>query len=87
MFLDDAQTESLRNAANKIIENFDGFCVLLSGDEGDYKYVIANKNGGLRNVIKSINLSLNGKGGGSDSMATGMFNTSKKDIEDFFKTF
>lgn len=87
LFLEDADADTMRSAANKIVENFEGFCVILSGsDENGYRFVLAKKQGGIRSVIKDINTSLGGKGGGSDQMATGLYSASKEDIQKYFET-
>ncbi len=87
LILEDADTDTMRSAANKITENFGGYCVVLSGnDNNGYRFVLAKKDGGIKSVIKDINSALNGKGGGSDQMATGMYAADRNTIEKFFET-
>lgn len=82
LFLEAADTDTMREAANRITEKHDGICAVLSGDdESGYRFVLADKNGGVRDVTKRLNSVLCGKGGGSDLMSTGIFKADKASIE------
>ena len=70
--------------ANEAVKKVNGILVLLSGDDGDYKYVIASNSENLKNIIKDINLNLNGKGGGKPNMMQGSFASSLSEIENYF---
>ena len=58
--------------------------VALTGEDGDYKYVIASQSVDLKSIIKDINIALSGRGGGSSSMAQGSFAASIAAIEGYF---
>ena len=70
--------------ANEAVKKVNGILVSLSGDDGDYKYVIASNSENLKNIIKDINLNLNGKGGGKPNMMQGSFASSLSEIENYF---
>ena len=57
---------------------------MLSGNDGDYKYVIASDTENLKNIIADINRTLNGKGGGKPNMMQGSFSASLSEIEKYF---
>jgi alanyl-tRNA synthetase len=57
---------------------------LLSGVDGDYKYVISSKSIDLRERIKDINKSLLGKGGGKSNMVQGSFSANISEIKAYF---
>jgi len=62
-----------------------GITVALSGNDGDYKYVISSKSVDLRSISKEINSTLSGRGGGRPEMIQGSFGASFKEIQDYFK--
>ena len=80
----DASLDELRIVANKHTEKVSGILVLLSGSEGDFKYVVSSNRVDLKAEIKNINAALCGKGGGSSNMAQGSFATSLFNIEEYF---
>ncbi len=61
-----------------------GILVLLSGTDGDYKYVISSNSQDMRAKASEINKSLLGRGGGRPEMIQGSFGCSYKDIEQYF---
>ena len=80
----DASIEELRIIANKSTEKTEGILILLSGKDGDYKYLLSSHNIDLKPEIKKINAALGGKGGGSSAMAQGSFSAALADIEKYF---
>ena len=70
------------NIANKRVG---GITVALSGNDGDYKYVISSLNVDLRSISKDINTALYGRGGGRPEMIQGSFATTYEEILKFFK--
>ena len=80
----DASLDELRIVANKHTEKVFGILVLLSGSEGDFKYVVSSNRVDLKAEIKNINAALCGKGGGSSNMAQGSFATSLFVVEEYF---
>jgi len=85
-FFTDADNDSLRLAANVLKEKTPSLAVALSGNDTDgYSFVMATENGEISQIVKDATSHLNGRGGGKGTMASGRFNSSKKEIEDFFK--
>ena len=80
----DATVEELRIIANKSTEKTSGILILLSGEDGDYKYLLSSKSVDLKLEIKKINAALCGKGGGSSAMAQGSFSASLAEIKKYF---
>ena len=70
------------NIAN---DKISGITVALSGEEGDFKYVISSNSVDLRSLAKEINSALSGRGGGRPEMIQGSFGASFKEIQDYFK--
>lgn len=80
----DATQDELRALANKAISKIGGILVLLSGKDGEYKYILASEKVDLKGEIKKINAALCGRGGGSSVMAQGSFTATLSEIEKYF---
>ena len=80
----DASTEQLIAFSNIALEKVSGILVLLSGQDGDYKYVISSNSVNLRESIAQINKSLLGRGGGRPNMVQGSFASGLDDIKAYF---
>lgn len=80
----DATGEELIAYSNIALEKVSGILVLLSGTDGNYKYVISSNSVDLRSEIKEINKSLLGRGGGKPNMVQGSFAASLDEIERYF---
>ena len=80
----DATYDELRAIANAASGKALGVLVLLSGQDGDYKYVISSSSVDLRAECKKINAALCGRGGGSQSMVQGSFAAALSDIKKYF---
>ena len=76
--------EELRIYATEAYNKVGGILVAVCGVDGDYKYVIASNTVDLKPIIKDINSSLFGRGGGSSSMAQGSFAATISEIERYF---
>ena len=81
---EDLTVNEMISFSNIAIENVGGVLVLLSGTDGNYKYVISSKNLKLREFVKEINKSLLGRGGGKDNMVQGSFESRYCDILKYF---
>nr|MBQ8890021.1 hypothetical protein [Clostridia bacterium] len=77
--------DELREVANIATPRVGGILVLLSGGEGNYKYVISSGSVDLRRASRDINSALNGKGGGRPEMIQGSFYTSLYNIKKYFE--
>ena len=83
IFEEKLDTAELIYTANLLSENNFGYvCVLSEKKDGNgFNYVIKNKEVNMRDKIKEINTSLNGRGGGSAEMVQGFFDTDRENIE------
>ena len=71
--------------SNVATDKIGGILVALSGDDGDYKYVISSKTINLRERTADINSSLLGRGGGKPNMIQGSFAASFDEIKSYFE--
>ena len=84
LFLDDMSYEELRDVANSAKGRVNGLLVLLSGTDGEYKYVISSETADLSSEIRLINSALNGKGGGRGTMVQGTMRATAAAIREYF---
>lgn len=70
--------------SNVAVSKIGGILVALSGEDGDYKYVISSKKIDLRTLQKDINTVLLGKGGGRPEMIQGSFKSTYSEIISYF---
>lgn len=76
--------EELRMYVNYALSRVGGMLVAISGDEGDYKYVIGSTTIDMSAEAKKINTALNGRGGGRGNMIQGSFAASITQIKEYF---
>lgn len=80
--------DNVRKLTAQLIEQNAGICAVFSGNDKDgYKYAIGQKNGDLKELVKNMNTSLNGRGGGKPFFAQGSVNAEYDKIESFFADF
>lgn len=84
-FLDNYSFDELRAFVNEYKRRVGGMTVAISGDEGEFRYVIASESVDLAKEIKAINAALSGRGGGKSGMVQGTFMTSSEKIKNYFK--
>ena len=85
LFCDDLSSEYLRFVANDVKKKTSTFAVVLSGNDTDgYNYVIATNGQDVSAIVKEANSVLSGRGGGRDTMASGIFLCSKEKIQEYF---
>ena len=85
LFQEDLTPDGLRRLCDKVLQSCGGRCASFSGDEENgYKYAIGEKDGDLRGLIKGLNQTLNGRGGGKPGFAQGSVRASRTQIESFF---
>lgn len=79
-----AGMDELREFSNAALSKVSGILVAISGNDGEYKYVISSCSVDLRAKAKEINAALSGKGGGRPEMISGSFAASYAQIEEYF---
>lgn len=81
-------TDALRGLVNAGKEKCTGvFVGCLGNDKEGYTYIIGSNGLELSQVCKEINTALSGRGGGKGDMVSGRFASTRREIEEFFKTF
>lgn len=81
-FCEKCTFDDLRFCSNSVIEQGTVMCVLLSEtSENQYIYVISSKDAEITSVLKQLNASFNGKGGGNPHYAQGKLSGERADIE------
>ena len=85
IYLPNASPEEMRALANELSADTCGYLVLISGENGNLKYVISAKNADMKEEIKKINSALSGRGGGKGNMAQGVFLESLENVSAYFK--
>lgn len=78
-------TEAMRTFVNKCAPKVAGVLVALSGEEGNYKYVIYSESSDFANIVKEANATLLGRGGGKAPMASGTYKASLLEIKKYFE--
>lgn len=75
--------DMMRHVANYGMEN-NLLCIVFSGDdENGYSYIACSLSLDMKQVAKAINTSLNGRGGGRDTMIQGKVSSNKDEIINF----
>ncbi len=83
----DMEADSVRKLAVAVMETCGGRCAVFSDNsDGTYKYAIGEKNGDLRDLVKSLNQALDGRGGGKPFFAQGSVKKSEAEIRAFFSS-
>lgn len=77
-------SDEMREVANLAKSKVTGVLVILTGVDGDYKYIMTSENVDLSKIYKQINASLLGRGGGRDNMIQGSFSANLESIKEYF---
>lgn len=76
--------DEARDLVNIALPKVGGVLVALVGDEGNYRYVMASESADMREICKSANSALSGKGGGKPPMMQGSFAATFSEIKEYF---
>lgn len=86
LFEEGLAPDAVRRLAAAVMESCGGICAVFSGtDENGYRYAVGEKDGDLRQLVKTMNQTLHGRGGGKPFFAQGSVNARRIEIEDFFQ--
>lgn len=79
--------DAVRKLANVVANRCGGLCAVFAGDDQNkYNYALVRADGGdIGKLVKNLNTSLNGQGGGRSGFAQGSVQSDQKKIEAFFK--
>ena len=75
----------LRELADRIAGCCGGVANLFSGEDGNYGFCLASREGDLRPLCKEMTQSLSGRGGGKPGFQQGTVNAARQEIEAFFR--
>lgn len=67
----DLSADEMREIVNSAKDKVGKILVVLTGNEGDYKYIMTSSSIDLTPIYKQMNSDLNGRGGGRDNMIQG----------------
>lgn len=84
VFEDGLTPDGVRRLAIAVSEVCGGRAAVFSGEEGAYKYAMGHPGGDLRELTKTLNSTLNGRGGGKPDFVQGGVSAAKAEIEAFF---
>lgn len=83
-YLDGVSLDEARDLVNIALPKVGGVLVALVGEEGNYRYVMASEGADMREICKSANSALSGKGGGKPPMMQGSFAATLSKIKEYF---
>ena len=83
---EDMSPDSLRKLCGAVAETCGGRCAVFAGANDAYKYAIAHPDGDLRSLVKALNASLNGRGGGKPGFVQGSLQADEAAIRAFFQS-
>ena len=84
LFEEEMGGDSLRKLCDAVTKTCGGRCAVFAGADGAYKYAIGHTDGDLRELTKTLNAALSGRGGGKPNFVQGSVSASRAEIEAFF---
>ena len=86
LFEEDMAPDSVRKLCDAVMQTCGGRCAVFAGADGGWKYALGQLDGDLRELVKRLNATLQGRGGGKPGFAQGSCAAGKSEIERFFQT-
>ncbi len=86
-FEDGLEPGQVRVLADKIAGAISGWCAVFSGEDVNYAYCLAARQGDLRAMGKEMTAALKGRGGGKPNFQQGSVRAAREEIEGFFKQY
>ncbi len=86
-FTQNATAEALRACAEKVGETNTPYAVFSFNEDGVVNYILAHENGDVREMVKVLNATFNGKGGGKPTMAQGRLCAEREAIQAFLSEY
>ena len=82
---EDLESAQVRELADAIAQKCSGRAAVFSGnDENGYSYCLVSRSEDLRELVKTMNQSLSGRGGGKPGFQQGSLRCTASEIEQFF---
>ena len=85
LFEDEMSPDSVRKLCDAVAGKCGGRCAVFAGADGAWKYAMGQPGGDLRELTKSLNAALHGRGGGKPFFVQGSVSATKGEIEAFFR--
>ena len=82
---EDLSPDGLRRLACAIMETCGGICAAFSPAEGGCRYAVASKTQDVRPLVKKLNETLRGRGGGKPELAQGSVQADADGVRDFWE--
>jgi len=76
----------IRKTLDQILDQAQGPCILLAGEDGAYKYALGERDGDVRPLNKKLCETLQGRGGGKPFFVQGSLQADSRQIRDFLET-
>ena len=84
LFEEGLSPDSLRRLCDALLQTCSGRCACFSGsEESGYKYAMGERGGDLRAFTKTMNQTLQGRGGGKPDFVQGSLQASREEIRTF----
>ena len=78
------ESDAARRLCDLVAARCGGRCAGFAGQDGAYKYAVIHPGADIRELIKTMNAALNGRGGGRDGFAQGSAACTEADIRNFW---
>ena len=79
------KSDSVRKLADAVAHRCGGLAAVFAGEDGKYNYALVRTDSGdISALVKDLNRTLNGRGGGRNGFAQGSVQADKAEIETFF---
>ena len=85
LFEDEMSPDSVRKLCDAVANTCGGRCAVFAGTDGAWKYAMGQLGGDLRELTRSHNAALHGRGGGKPFFVQGSVAAAKAEIEAFFR--
>lgn len=82
LFVDRMDTIAIRNTVNELVERYNGFCAVFSGDEENaYQFIVGSKTKDCKELAQTFRNELGAKCGGNTPMIQGSMTATKERIK------
>ncbi len=79
-------SDAVRRLAAAVSDTCGGLCAVFAGDGESFKYAVIHPGQDIRDLVKSLNAALRGRGGGRDGFAQGSVQSGESAIRAFFQS-
>ena len=80
-----ASFDDMRALVNDSLDKADKVAFFSQGENNDYSYIVSSSSLDIRDIVKELNSSFAGKGGGRPNYAQGKITAEKEDVLKFFE--